>query len=141
MSAARRQTFPAAYQRRSRLRPGHRVGHLGQRKRKEKSRKGHGVRKNQRGEAASPRAMGQRHEGTKDAWKGSSTRTLWGGATAGSPAIYPGRNCVLRRIGGPIGFRERGDDRPDGLFDWQRSSRRKRGSRSPGHTVIVRNLP
>src|SRR6266446_4812361 len=85
--------------------------------------------------------MGQRHEGTEDAWEGSPPRTLWGGATAGSPAIYPGRNRVLRRIGGPAGFREHNDDRPDGLFDRHRTSRGKRGSRSAGHTVIVRNLP
>src|SRR5882762_8548760 len=85
--------------------------------------------------------MGQRHEGTKDAWEGSPPRTLWGGTTAGSPAIYPGRNRVLRRIGGPTGFRKRRHDRLHGLLAWRRTSRGKCGSRSPGHTVIVRNLP
>src|SRR5260370_4281350 len=85
--------------------------------------------------------MGQRHEAANDAGEKPQAGTLRRGAVTGSPALHTGGNGVLRRIGGPAGFRERGDDGPDGRVDRHRASRGKRGSRAAGHTVVVRNCP
>src|SRR5260370_25837676 len=85
--------------------------------------------------------MGQRNETAEDARQNPPPGALRRGAAAGAPAIHPGGNGVLRRIGGPAGLRERGDDGPNGRVDRHRASRGKRGSCAAGDTVVLRNCP